>query len=54
MIQERFGIQPELIKGSNGVFEVHLDGQPVYSKKSSGRFPEDGEVEALLAKSLEA
>jgi selT/selW/selH-like putative selenoprotein len=37
-----------LIKGQDGVFEVRVDGQLLYSKKTTGRFPEAGEVEGLL------
>jgi selT/selW/selH-like putative selenoprotein len=48
------GIQPELIEGRNGVFEVHLDGEAIYSKRKTGRFPGDGEVEDLLAEKLSA
>jgi len=53
-IEQRFGERPELIKGRDGVFEVELDGQIVYSKKKTGRFPEPGEVEATLATRLSA
>jgi selT/selW/selH-like putative selenoprotein len=28
----------------NGVFEVVLDGKLIYSKKATGRFPENKEV----------
>jgi selT/selW/selH-like putative selenoprotein len=45
-------VSPELIKGKDGVFEVVIDGQLVYSKKATGRFPEPGEVEGLLAPHL--
>jgi predicted Rdx family selenoprotein len=34
------------------VFEVELDGTRVFSKKALGRFPEPGEVPALLAPRL--
>jgi selenoprotein W-related protein len=40
---------PELIKGSGGAFEVHRDGELVFSKKKTGRFPEPGEVLRALA-----
>ena len=30
--------------GSGGVFDVKVDGKLVYSKHSTGRFPEPGEV----------
>ena len=42
-------IQVELIAGSNGVFEIAVDGQLVFSKKKLGRFPEDGEIVKLLS-----
>jgi selenoprotein W-related protein len=45
-------VRPELIKGKDGVFEVVVDGQLVYSKKATGRFPEPGEVEGLLSSHL--
>jgi selT/selW/selH-like putative selenoprotein len=38
-----------LIKGQDGVFEVVVDDQLIYSKKATGRFPEAGEVEEILA-----
>jgi hypothetical protein len=31
------------------VFVVALDGEVLFSKKATGRFPEPGEVEAALA-----
>jgi len=39
-----------LIEGKNGVFEVTWDGELVYSKKATGRFPEPGEVEGEIEK----
>ncbi len=46
------GIKPRLVKGRDGVFEVALDGELLYSKKATGRFPEPGEVEDQLAAAL--
>ena len=40
----------ELIAGSGGVYEVVVDGRQIFSKKQSGRFPEDGEVLGLINK----
>jgi len=37
----------DLKKGSNGVFEITIDGELRFSKKALGRFPEDHEVDAL-------
>ncbi|MCB2198360.1 Rdx family protein [bacterium] len=33
-----------LVKGSGGIFDVHADGELVYSKSSTFRFPLPGEV----------
>jgi selT/selW/selH-like putative selenoprotein len=52
-IQEKFEIPTRLIKGSRGDFEVRLDGELLFSKHESDRFPEPGEVSALLAGRLE-
>jgi len=37
-----------LIAGSGGVFEVEADGREIFSKKKQGRFPDEGEIAALL------
>lgn len=34
----------ELLPSSGGVFEVVKDGSLIYSKKETGRFPEEEEV----------
>lgn len=34
--------------GSGGVFDVVLDGQLLFSKHKTGRFPEPAEILALL------
>lgn len=38
----------ELVEGSGGVFEVVVDGTPVFSKKRTGRHAQPGEVLALV------
>jgi selenoprotein W-related protein len=44
------GFEAEAIPGGKGQFDVVADGRPVFSKRETGRFPEDGEVlEALRA-----
>ncbi|MGH8597208.1 MAG: Rdx family protein [Gammaproteobacteria bacterium] len=35
----------ELIPGSGGVFDVTVDGIKRYSKRQTGRFPTDAEVD---------
>lgn len=39
-----------MIKGSNGVFDIVADGQPIFSKHKTGRFPKDDEIIGLLRK----
>jgi selT/selW/selH-like putative selenoprotein len=47
-IQEEFGVEPQLVKDDNGVFDVVADGRLLFSKHREGRFPEEEEVlEAL-------
>lgn len=44
---ERLG-EVALVPGSGGVFEVRLDGEPLFSRTVSGRFPEAREIKQLL------
>jgi selenoprotein W-related protein len=41
-----------LIPLGNGIFDVKVDGKLVYSKYQTGRFPDDGEVEAMVTAAL--
>jgi len=43
-IEKDLGVKPELIRGSNGVFDVVVDGQLIYSKAETGQFPEHDEI----------
>jgi selenoprotein W-related protein len=38
----------ELIASHGGVFEISVDGRLLFSKKSLGRFPDEGEVLELI------
>ncbi len=40
-------MEPQLVKGDDGVFDVVADGRLVFSKHREGRFP--GEEEVLEA-----
>jgi hypothetical protein len=42
------GIPAEDIRGSKGQFDVLRDGDLIFSKQTSGRFPEPGEILAAL------
>ena len=48
-LKDRFDVDAELIEGAGGIFDVAVDGEIVYSKHDTGRFPEHDEVVALLA-----
>jgi len=37
-----------LIPGSDGIFEIRLNGNVIFSKKSAGRFPESKELKQLV------
>ncbi len=41
-------MDPELIRGDNGIFDVAVDGRLLYSKHQTGCFPTDDEICDLL------
>jgi len=43
-------IEVELIKSSGGVFEIHREGELIFSKLQIGRFPENAEIFDVLDK----
>ncbi len=49
-LETGLGVESELIPGHGGVFEVEYSGKLVFSKKSLGRFPNQGEILDLLQK----
>lgn len=38
----------QLVESSGGVFEITVNGELRFSKKSEGRFPTDEEVAAII------
>lgn len=48
-LKESFDVEATLIEGSGGVFTVVVDGKLIYSKKETGRFPEEGEIPELIS-----
>ncbi|MDP9491917.1 MAG: Rdx family protein [Actinomycetota bacterium] len=42
------GIPATALEGGNGQFDVIRDGELVFSKHETGRFPEDGEILTAL------
>ncbi|PRQ02325.1 Rdx family protein [Enhygromyxa salina] len=45
-------VEVELIEGDRGAFEVALDGDLIYSKLQTGRFPRYAEVPALITERM--
>jgi selT/selW/selH-like putative selenoprotein len=43
-IKKAKGLDVEIVKGSNGVFDVFEDGQLLFSKYEEHRFPEPKEI----------
>ena len=52
MIRKDFGMSPTLREGHDGIFEIRMDGNVVYSNASRcGRLPEPPEVRRSLVES---
>ena len=47
-MKKNLGADILLVAGSNGIFDVSLDGNMVYSKSEQGRFPQPGEIVKLI------
>jgi selT/selW/selH-like putative selenoprotein len=43
-LRKAFGVESQLIEGTRGIFDVHVDGTLVFSKHAEQRFPDPGEV----------
>jgi selenoprotein W-related protein len=49
-LSDELGAETELIKGDGGIFDVVADGNLVFSKHDSGRFPTNDEIINKLRK----
>ena len=47
-VKKELHVDPELIPGSGGVFEVKVDGKLIFSKSVAGRFPEAAEIVSAI------
>ena len=47
MLKEQLGIDAKLVRGSNGIYEVAVDGRVVASKQAAG-FPTEEQVLAAV------
>ena len=43
-LKEALGVEATLIRGSDGIFDVAVDGALVFSKDEAGRFPSHDEI----------
>ena len=43
----------ELVPGSGGIFDVHVDGELVFTKTMLGRYPQPDDVVSLLRERLQ-
>lgn len=47
-MQNATGVAPELIPGGGGIFDVHVDGDLVFSKFAAGGFPDEAGLVAKI------
>lgn len=47
-------MRSKLIEGSGGIFDVKVDGKLIYSKRATGRFPENDEIFFHVRQAAEA
>ena len=47
-IKKELELEVELLEGGGGIFDVEADEEVLFSKAVAGRFPEAGEVIALI------
>jgi len=47
-LKKQLHLEPELIEGTNGIFDVVADGTLIFSKHQEGRFPEPQEIVQAL------
>ncbi len=47
-LRQTFGVEANLVPGKDGIFDVMVDGKPVFSRFETGRFPKPGEITRRL------
>ena len=47
-LKKILGAEIKLIAGSNGIFDVTVDGKMLFSKLEQGRFPRTEEIISLI------
>lgn len=47
-MKKEFDADVVLIASADGVYEIMLNGRTLFSRKALNRFPDDGEIVALI------
>ncbi len=47
-LKNNLGADIELVAGANGIFDISLDGNMIYSKFEQGHFPQPDEIIKLI------
>lgn len=47
-IEQEIGVKAQLIPGSNGVYDIMVDDNTIYSKYKTKRFPDNDDIIKLL------
>jgi len=47
-LKKKLGAEIELIAGSNGIFDVAVDGKMIFSKFEQARYPQTDEIIRLI------
>lgn len=50
-LKKNLGADIELVAGSNGVFDISMDGTMIFSKFEKKRFPQPDEIIELIRQS---
>ena len=50
-MKKELGVEPELVAGSNGIFQVTV-GDAVVAERSLWKFPSDDQIVAAVSKAL--
>ncbi len=43
-IKKELGVDSQLVRGGNGIFDVTVDNKRIFSKHDEGRFPSEKEI----------
>jgi len=47
-LKKKLGAEIELVAGSNGIFDITVDGKMFFSKFEKARFPQTDEIISLI------